>query len=385
MIVRIDVSVFEELAAHEGKALRSLLQQLVDHGDNDVLRLVPETDEIDPAGALDRWLKAQGELGAEVRELLALGSLQEAALPLIQPGHQRRTWRRAPFLDVTVERRSQSDWPGLRLTLGDAVDLAREPLHLRYEDERNDSAFVGWLASSNRRDLLALMNAPGRVAVHGGGSGGIKRWLNELGQIPTLSAEQQRRLWRTWVLFDKDAGDLDAREPSGAAITIMDLCEEVIRLHRIPFTWVCLQRREIESYLPDEGMRSTAAAGSTLAAKRLREWRSRPDHQHLAWAYDMKRGLMGDLTPDVSTERRRQLEGGRDALPSGEELKAPFRGLDRETRRILRDGFGGNVLNAPLHASPPPGWLHQLANEYDRGPLHQLPREALIQSIFDRV
>jgi len=383
MILRLAASLFEALDAKESDLLRRLLQQLLYHGD--VFRLVPAAEETNVEGAFCRWLDRQGEFGEVVRELLAIGGLQEASLPSTQPGHQARAWRRAPALDVTVEPRPESDWPSLRLTLADAHDLAKEPLHLRYEDELNDPEFIAWLAEpSSRRDLALLTSAPARVYHHGGGTGGIKRWLNELVRLEALSPVHQRRLWRTWVLFDKDAGKLDARTPSSSSDDLMTLCEQVIAKHGIPFTWVCLQRREIESYVPD-GFRGNGVAGSAEAMKILRRWRSRPDRQEHAWAYDMKEGLKGDLVPGLSKQRQAEIQASQHDPPAGNELKEPFKDLDKDTRRILLCGFGDDVLNKPLHDSRVPDWLHQIAHEYDRGPAHQFPRLALLQSIFDRI
>jgi hypothetical protein len=388
MILRLAASLFKAPSPQQSRLLRALLLQLLGH-DRDprppVLRIEPEAAETDEHGVFHGWVERQGELGEDVRKLLELGGLQEASLPFTQPGHEPGAWRRAPALDVTIEPRTASDWPSLQLTLQDALDLAKEPLQLHYEDGRNDPAFINWLAEPRLRgDLAALESAPARVVIHGGGTGGIKRWLDELVDRETLSREQQRRLWRTWVLFDKDAGKLDACAPSKSTEDLMHLCEQVVDKHRIPFTWICLQRREIESYVPDDGLRQTGAAGSEEAAKLLRQWRSHPDRQHLAWAYDMKGGLKGDLVGGVLDERRVELRSP-DTAPLAEELKEPFRSLDEETRHVLRNGLGGNVLNKPLHASPTPSWLHQIANEYDRGPSHQLPRAALLQSIFDRI
>lgn len=395
MILRLAASLFEAPSIQQSRLLRRLLQSL--HGrDGDslppVLRIEPEAAETDEHGPFHGWLERQGEFGTDVRELLELGKLSEATLPAAPLGleveawsHRSGAWRRALPLDVTVELRPQSDWPSLRLTLPDALDLVHEPLQLRLEDELNDRAFIGWLASAaSRRDFLQLANAPARVQPHGGGTGGLKRWLDGLAQRRELSPDEQRRLWRTWVLFDKDAGALDAREPSSGSKALIELCEEVIRQHRIPFTWVCLQRREIESYVPD-GFRGNGVAGSMEAMKILRQWRSRPDRQELAWAYDMKEGLKGDLVPGLSKQRQAEIQASQHDPPAGNELKEPFKDLDKDTRRVLLCGFGDNVLNKPLHDSRAPDWLHQIAHEYDRGPAHQFPRLALLQSIFDRI
>lgn len=395
MILRLAVGLFHSPSPVESKLLRSLLLSLLDRdGDPQppILRLDPEEEEVDEHGVCRRWLDRQGELGADIREVLELGGIREATLPTAPPApkaadwsHGAGAWRRAPLIDVTVEPRSVSDWPNLRLTLVDALELVREPLHFRLEDANNDFEFVGWLAPpSSRRDLERLRHAPARVHVHGGGTSKIQGWLDDLIKSPVLLPEQQRRLWRTWVLFDRDAGDLDARTPSKTVQTLVDSCEQVIRKHRIPFTWVCLQRREIESYVPDDGLRRTGAPGSVQAAKLLREWRARPDRQEYAWAYDMKIGLRGDLLRGISDSRREAIKRHQ-AIPSGNELKAPFDCLDKETRRALRAGFGDSVLNEPLHDTPARTWLHQIANEYDRGPAHQIPRASLVQSIFDRI
>lgn len=391
MILRLAATLFEAPTVQQSRLLRRLLESTHEPLLPPILRIEPEDAETDEHGPFIRWLGRQGELGRDVQEGLALGRLGESMLPAAPPREREEwsfeagAWRRARPLDVTVEPRDESDWITLRLGLADANELVLEPLHLRLEDEINDREFIGWLAAaSSRDDFLRLTRSPARVHPHGGGAGGLKRWLDGLARRPALSPAEQRGLWRTWVLFDKDSGALDAREASKSAKELVDLCEGVIRKHGIPFTWVCLQRREIESYVPD-GLRRTGVAGSAEVMRLLRQWRARPDRQEHAWAYDVKKGLKGDLIPDLSEPRRSEILASQHEPPSGSELKEPFRSLDKDTRRVLLRGLGDDVLIKAFHDDRTPDWLHQIAHEYDRGPAHQLPRTALLQSIFDRI
>jgi len=386
MILRIAADVFESPSEGETLSLLELIFHDQSRAHGPILRLWPEHEELNDRGAFRRWLGHLGDRGPEVLALFNLGAVRESMLSVVQPSYAVGVGRRSRMLDVRVESRPHSDWPALRLTVADALELVKEPIHLRLEDEYNDMAFVCWLAPpTTRDDLRVLLRDAGRVHTHGGGTGTIGRWLGRLEDEPVLQPDEQRRLWRTWVLFDKDAGAQDARDPSKTAKSLMLTCERVVAKHHIPFTWICLQRREIESYVPDEGLRSTGSTGSAKAAKLIRQWRAHPDRQAYAWAYDMKNGLLGDLVPEITSVRRTALRSKNAGPPGGGELKEPFRGLSKDERRILERGFGGNLLNGPLHENPPPRWLLEIGNEYDRGPVHQVSRQALLQSIFDRI
>lgn len=386
MILRIAAAVFDEPSPEQSRSLLELVFHNQSGSQAPILRALPEQEELDGQGPFWRWLDGLGNRRVDVLELFERGGLEESMLPVAEPTVRAGVWRRARAIDATVEARAVSDWPALRLTVADALDLVKEPVHFRLEDELNDMDFVGWLAPATMRvDLYALVRGAGRVQVHGGGTGGIKRWLDGLERKQELGSDEQRRLWRTWVLFDKDAGKRDAREPSESTKDLMASCERVIAKHGIPFTWVCLQRREIESYVPDDGLRRTGAQGSREAAKLIEAWRAHPNRQAFAWAYDMKKGLRGDLLPEVSSRRRAELESQQGAVPGGEELKEPFCQLPKDERRTLHNGFGEAVLNKSLRKEPPSSWLLQLGNEYDRGPSDQPPRQALVQSIFDRI
>lgn len=382
MILTLSSELFHGMTDEERPRFWSLVYELsaasVDHA------LLLENGEDLSQTAAPAWLSAEPQLHqGEVRRLLELGLLIRAQQPAGGPSWSEGRWRRAGPLRVRVERRTASDWPALRLSLADAVAILREPLRLVLENGRNDLGFVKYLSDAGTRELLRrLEDAPagGLIVAVSGGTGEVKEWLQGHAEADALSDVQLRRLWKTWVMFDMDAGRDDAAAPSEAIEEIMGLCETIAEKHGVPLSWVCLQRREIESYIPDQGLPNRAAR------RRIKAARAAVDQQRWAWAYDMKRGLVGDLLDSVGEERRRELKRNNPALvPRPGELKRPFDALDDEVRSDLARGFGKKVLNGPLNEPEPPAWLDQLGDEYDRGPVHQLPRASLIQSLLDRV
>lgn len=380
MIVELPQALFGSASAEAQRALVRVLEALCqqeEHSGLDpaLVRVLEGWDPMDPLDPVAAWLERRDPLfRPSLQALLMLGLL--APLQDAPPGElQGGAWGRAGPLRVRVRPAPPSDWAALDLTAEDTLALVQEPLHLRLENERHDWAFVGWLAGPTQRASLTALEQRARLRVHAGGCGELRQWLSGLDNSKSLDPEQARTLWRTWILYDRDAGDEDARQPSPDAEQLMALCRSVQAKHRIPLSWVCLQRREIESYLPGDAL-------SGAPGRQLKEWRRRGDRQEWAWSYDMKGGLRGDLRKELDPARRQQIRR-RDLVPRAEDLKAPFCGLDPGTIRALVDGYGGKVLNSPLdHGAR---WLERLADEYDLGPQHQIPRAALIQSLFDRV
>jgi hypothetical protein len=278
---------------------------------------------------------------------------------------------------VKVRLAPASDWSKCELLPRDAVALVQEPLHLWVENERNDFAFISWLAPPTlRAELLQLCRRASGISIHGGGSGELLKRLETLASGPDPLELRQRRAWRTVVLFDRDAADTDARDPSETAKRLATACANVHRQLKVPLAWTCLQRREIESYLPDEAL--PGDAGQVIKA-----WRADRHRESMAWAFDLKQGLLGDLVQAVTPERKRQLrdEGGT-LLRS--ELRRPFTDLAEAELASLKRGFGKGCMSTPLQATVPSEWLTNIGAEYDRGPDGQLPRLRLIQALLDR-
>lgn len=294
------------------------------------------------------------------------------------------TWRLARAYDLRVERRAASDWPALCLTLADAIELLHEPLHLVLENAFNDFAFVCHLAGPTNGPVLRELNKLSRrLQVHGGGAGEAKKWLGALTE-PPLSPDKWRRALRTWVLFDQDAGDTDAREPSSAAEKMMEACEQVHAAFPAGLSWICLRRREIESYVPDRGLRAEAPPNRLPVAEQIITWRGDPAYRAHAWAFDLKKGLSGDLKSRVPKPDRDAVKA-RQALPTAAMVKQPFDSLPDADVAALAYGLGEGRLNDALTHDPQPAWTADIPAEYDRGPDHQAPRPDLIQSLLDRI
>lgn len=342
----------------------------------------------EPSDDVDAWLDAQGpNQSAGFRDLLARGNIAfngPVSVAVVDqsgpPG-----WRFTDAPEVRIERRGESDWSALRLTIHDAVELLREPTHLILENDRHDFAFVHYLAGVDGEELRSLRSAPGRLHLHGGGGGEAKRWLEALA-TPPATPEKWRRVLRTWVLFEQDAGEQDAREPSRDATTMMHICEGVhAAFPGVGLSWACLRRREIESYVPDVGLENEAPSNRRDMIETIKRWRGGSvDQKRCAWAFDLKKGLVGDLRAGLPKPDRDALKA-RSRLPTATDLKAPFNTLSNGDVDLLAYGLGEDRINDALISSPPPAWTADIPAEYDRGPSNQAPRAGLIQSLFDRI
>jgi len=338
-------------------------------------------------GPIDIWLTNRDPReGDAFRAVLANGLLIDATYALsggASDSVQPRRWHLEGPLSVRVERRPMSDWRSRKLTLADAADLMHEPVHLVLENARTDRYFVCHLASpTDSTTLQALLEQPGRIMRHGGGSGEIKRWLEELTKGTPTSATW-RMVLRAWVLFDRDSGDSDACEISRSAKDIIEACEKVVASYGAGLSWVCLCRREIESYVPDRGLLAEALRDQSPFAQQVVSWRADPLRAPWAWALDLKKGLRGDLRNNLPKADRTALNDG--TLPlEAHMLKAPFAGLSSGDLIILDSGFGERLSKA-LRETPPRSWTSDLRAEYDRGPADQAPRLSFVQSLFDRM
>lgn len=90
---------------------------------------------------INQWLDQQEE--QVQREVSALLNLSIDAAPALAHG----------TLDVTVTARA-SNWPARELSLLDAVELLREPLHILLENGRNDFVFLRCVAPRTHRERL---------------------------------------------------------------------------------------------------------------------------------------------------------------------------------------------------------------------------------------
>jgi hypothetical protein len=264
-------------------------------------------------------------------------------------------------------------------------------LHLVLENQRNDFRFLFHLADSKSRDRLQELEAgPGKVQIHGGGTGEMDKWLEELeGFARTNPTRFWRCLLKSVFIFDRDAGGEDATLPSDSSAKRVKRLKALKEAGRgTGPTWIQWGRREIESFVPDSGL---AERASTEAQRNLADqvsrWRESREESRLAWCIDLKKGLMGDLRPGIDEQTRDALKNGtQELLPS--QLKRPFDRFAPDVVRALKHGYFKRLSEAlnPTHLDQNLSrWHADIPNEYDRGPEGQASRQKLIQSIFDRI
>ena len=110
-------------------------------------------------GPIDVWLASRNPLEASAfrtvllqGSLIAAGARAEAASDSAWP----RRWHLPGPIEIRVERRLDSDWRSRKLTLADAVDLLREPVHLVLENASRSSLST---PSGGRDEWCKLANA----------------------------------------------------------------------------------------------------------------------------------------------------------------------------------------------------------------------------------
>lgn len=383
----IDRALFESQSQAEAMGLIDLLGTVARDADAHPHAVLtnPLYQKGSDNGPTDAWLASRSPWERDAFQgLLDSGPVLHRNRALMEPSsdnQEPRRWKLEGSLTIRVERRSTSDWKNRRLTITDAADLLREPVHLVLENARTDLTFIRLLAGpTNTSVLQALAAQPGRITVHGGGAGESKKWLEALADAAPAPAIR-RQLLRTWVLFDKDAGDADACSVSRVALDLMKLCERIVSTHGDGLSWICLLRREIESYVPDSALRSEALEAQTAFVHKIISWRV--TQQPWAWALDLKKGLRGDLRADLPERERRDLKDRKIPLEA-HMLKAPFSRLHPGDVGTLDSGLGDRLGEA-FRAESLRAWAADLPAEYDRGPEDQTPRRSFVQSLFDRM
>lgn len=383
----LERALFAPHSPEEAKDLLRLL--LLNESQRHAIMINPPYEPDADNGPLDAWLAARSHHeAAAMRSLLAAGLLQSAARPAaggcLTDTAQPPRWQLDGPLLIRVERRTESDWQARRLTLRDAAALLREPCHLVVENAQSDRDFVRWLAGPSDGSVIEQAFAePGRIAVHDGGSG-IKNWLAALAEQDPPTAEGYRRLLRTWVLFDKDAGEADARALSKAAQNILNICSGLVGKYGPGLSFACLLRREWESYVPDSGLMQESMGNQKAFVQQIIAWRAAVTQQDFAWAVDLKNGLHGDLRQDLSESERAPLKA-QHAVPTPNQLRQPFCTLSQQDVQTLSRGLGEKRLSRALQGAPQPDWRFDLAAEYDRGPADQAPRLSLLGALMDRI
>jgi hypothetical protein len=214
MRITLERILFDVQSQAESMALLDLLSTAVRDAPAHALLTNPLYLPGGDNGEIDTWLTSRASYEADAFRFLLTQGIVIAAGPRAQStsdSARPRKWHLPGPLEVRVERRTMSDWPSRALTLADAADLLREPVHLLLENARTELAFLKHLAGpTNGATLRILVDRPGRIVTHGGGGGEAKKWLEALTHGPPTAA-QWRRMLRAWVLFDQDAVSVPSR------------------------------------------------------------------------------------------------------------------------------------------------------------------------------
>lgn len=389
----LDSALFDEQSEAEATSLEDLLMTVARDRVHHALLTDPPYQQGAANGPIDVWLdRNRPPLASVFRRMLADGPLVSANLPHgggASDSMSPRRWHLAGTLTVRVERRTECDWQRRLLTSSEAADLLREPVHLVLENDRTEPAFLRHLAGPTKGETLrSLMAQPGRIAIHGGGNGAVKQWIETLA-TGSLTSEKWRQMLRAWVLFDHDAEDSDASKPSQNAVNLIEACEGVIAKFGSGLSWVCLCRREIESYVPDSGLLAQRAE-KTAFVNQIIAWRKEKEFAPLAWSLNLKKGLLGDLLPEWlggPSDIDRKAITGRTVVLDAHMLKPPFSGLSATEISALADGLG-DAIGRALRAENASAWMSDFPAEYDRGPGGpggQPDRDLFVQSLFDRM
>lgn len=164
---------------------------------------------------------------------------------------------------------------------------------------------------------------------------------------------------------------------------MMAVCEEVDSIYGEGLSWVCLRRRDIESYAPDQALREEKLAQHNDFVERVISWRSDPARTEWAWALSIKEGLSKDIRPEVPKDDRTAIKERTKELEA-RLLKAPFDQLPAADVGTLAHGLGERVGKV-LRERTKRGWSSEIPKEYDRGPADQAPRHELVRSLLDRM
>lgn len=329
----------------------------------------------DPGGqdALNDWLSEQSSEVAEDVRLILTSSIQAiSSLP-------------AATNKVRLVAATVSDWQAAQLTIEDALRLLRCPLGLLLENRRSDFQFLLRLTPPTQREALRRALEEGWIEVlHGCGLEEMMAMINELVGSVNASVMSRVRLSRLWVMFDRDSDPADRTKPSPQSERFRSKCAQVGNPCSWPLTFHQLGRRSIENYLPEKLLRVWQAEAAGPEKTRRREkvdalCQLKKDNPRAAWQYNMKGGLIKDLSGETRKELRDQGRAIRDA-----DLDSAFRGMGEAQRRALTNGFGGRI--ADLFTKDPSGCEEWFKAEYERQRLGAHPtRAAMLSSLFARI
>lgn len=203
---------------------------------------------------------------------------------------------------------------------------------------------------------------------------------------PRLDEHRRVRRLRTWVLFDRDAGRKDQRQPSQEVTAATTACKQHVADDPWPLCWCRLRRRHIECYLPDKVLldwardKSAAVQAGVNALIRLRA--SDPE---AAYSLHMKGGLCKDLPKDqrkqLSADSQSADQRTRSAAEQGvSSWTPPWDSVPAQHRADLLAGFG---LVGRLFEDSDAAFDPQFPAEFDR--YEHLKASELVGSILERL
>jgi hypothetical protein len=333
-----------------------------------VLLTAPPFRPDGPREVLD-WLADLPEVCCrQIRQVLEQGVRTASGLP-------------AEAVGIRLVAGTSSDWPAGRLCLPDALRLLQTPLGVMVENRRADWRFLLALAPPVQRDQLQRAFDDGWLEIlHAGGLGEMKAWLEELLVQPFTSPSKAARLLRLWVMFDRDADPADRRQPSPACVAMKALCESA-PARPWPLGHYRLGRRAIENYLPEAALRRWQSDKSGPEGTKRRKvvdalCKLRRDQPEAARQYNMKSGLLAELSPEVRKDAEEKARRIQDA-----DLDPLFHGLPDTERDALARGFGTHITKYVEHALEAD---FRREFERDRAP-GEPDRETILNTLFARL
>jgi hypothetical protein len=234
----------------------------------------------------------------------------------------------ADVATVHVRATASPHWedPVAVLPVADALALLRERLGILVENAANDWSFLlGIMRASDRDRLRRAVDQDWAVALHGGG-GTLNAQLRARLAVPKQSL-------RTFVMFDSDRRHPDELNPAWTP-SYPETCDaveiEALTRAQMPHRYWMLQRRSIESYMPEPELRGEA---SRIANRDTSDafYRMTRDER---WYFNMKKGFAGD-EPAENNHRRRNL----------------YASINASDHAALYKGFGRQLAEHYAHAT----------------------------------
>jgi hypothetical protein len=264
----------------------------------------------DPPAALNRCLEMfEPRTRTDYERAMGLNARAAKTLP-------------ADVATVRVEATASPQWedPVAVLPLDDALALLRERLGILVENAANDWSFLlGIMRPWERDRIQRAVEQDWAVALHGGG-GTLKAQLE-------MRLAINRKKLRTFVMFDSDRRHPDELDPAWMP-QYPESCDavevEALTRAQLPHRYWRLQRRFIESYMPEPELRGGASKIASMDTIEAFYRMSRDQR----WYFNMKKGFKGD-EPKENRHRCRDL----------------YAIVDASEREALNMGFGPRLAD----------------------------------------